>query len=150
MVTKLNQGFHSLQRVFSVVPSIFFSFLFKLFSEFFYMNSLSFSSYFNSINKKKKLIFSFQILNLYALIFIFLLKICFNYMFLVSLCQILIIFQFKSHKQVILHLDLSELLAILCSSHLHNIGFIYFSIQTAFRILKAISYIILCIHSSFF
>ena len=42
-----------IQRVFSLVPSLFFSFLFKLFSEFFCMNSLNFSSYFNSINKKR-------------------------------------------------------------------------------------------------
>ena len=53
LVIELNQGFHSLQRVFSLVPSLFFSFLFKLFSKFFSMNSLNFSSYFNSINKKR-------------------------------------------------------------------------------------------------
>ena len=53
LVIELNQDFHSLQRVFSLVPSLFFSFLFKLFSKFFSMNSLNFSSYFNSINKKR-------------------------------------------------------------------------------------------------
>ena len=40
-------------KSFSLLPSLFFSFLFKLFYEFFCMNSLNFSSYFNFINKKR-------------------------------------------------------------------------------------------------
>ena len=57
------------------------SFLFKLFSEFFSILLILIL-----ISIRKEVVLSFQILNLYTLIFIFLLKICFNCMFLVSFC----------------------------------------------------------------
>ena len=52
VVTELNQGsIHFKDFLFSSI--FFFFFHFKLFFGFFCMNSLNFSSYFNSINKKR-------------------------------------------------------------------------------------------------